>query len=139
MFENLNWWEIAVLALVGLFVIGPERLPKLIADAAKMLRTIRQMARSATTELREELGTDIDFDDLNPKRFVRKHLLSEEDEEALRKPLRDAWRDVEEEIHHVEEVTAAHIGESKVELTKEQPAEPPVADLRKTPYDYEAT
>src|SRR3954464_12328062 len=99
-FENLNWWEIAMLALIGLFIFGPERLPKVIGDAARMLRTVRTMARNATSELRDELGTDIDLEDLNPKAFVRKHLLSEDEEDALRRPLRDAWRDLEE-IEHV--------------------------------------
>lgn len=94
MFDNLNWLEIALIALIALFIFGPERLPKVIGDAARMLRQVRQMARSATTELREELGTDIDVEDLNPKTFVRKHLLSEEDEEVLRRPLREAWSDV---------------------------------------------
>jgi sec-independent protein translocase protein TatB len=134
-FENLNWWEIAVLALVGLFVFGPERLPKVIGDAARMLRTVRTMARNATTELREELGTDLELEDLNPKRFVRKHLLSEDDEEAIRRPLRDAWRDVEE-MQHVDEVTEAHIGDSAppVDLTK-----PSVPEQARAIFDSEAT
>jgi len=95
-FDNLNWFEIVAIALIALFIFGPERLPKVIGDAARMLRQVRSMARNATTELREELGTDIDVEDLNPKTFVRKHLLSEEDEEMLRRPLRDAWADVED-------------------------------------------
>jgi sec-independent protein translocase protein TatB len=106
-FENLGWWEIAALALLGLFILGPERLPKVIADAARFLRTIRTMARNATSDLRDELGTDIELEDLNPKAFVRRHLLSEEDEEALKKPLRDAMNDFEE-IKHVDEVADAH-------------------------------
>jgi sec-independent protein translocase protein TatB len=133
--DNLNWWEILVLAIVGLLVFGPERLPKVIGDAAKMLRTVRQMARNATSELREELGTDIDIQDLHPKNFVRKHLLSEDDEEALRRPLRDAWRDLEE-VQHVDDV---------VEARKQPTADPRDAEPTERPkpgvtrWDAEAT
>ncbi len=109
MFENLGWMEIAVLVLIGLFVFGPERLPKVVADAARMLRTVRQMARNASSELRDELGTDLDIADLHPKRFVRKHLLSEQDEDLFRRPLRDAMRDFEE-LTHADDVATAHRG-----------------------------
>jgi len=100
-FENLNWWEIVGLLLIGLFIFGPERLPKVLADAVRMLRTVRQMARNATTELREELGTDLDIEDLNPKTFVRKHLLSEDDQDALTRPLRDAYAEVQDVTQEV--------------------------------------
>jgi sec-independent protein translocase protein TatB len=134
-FENLNWWEIAMLALVGLFIFGPERLPKVIGDATRMLRTVRQMARNATTELREELGTDIDLEDLHPKTFVRKHLLSEDEEESIRRPLRDAWRDLEE-IEHVDEVAEARTGKAG---ESDEPHIPVQAKPAQTPYDAEAT
>ena len=109
MFENLGWSEIVVLALIGLFVFGPERLPQVIGEAGRMLRTLRQMAKGASSELRDELGTDFELEDLNPKRFVRKHLLSEDDEAALTRPLRDAMRDLDEQIH-VDKVTEAYRG-----------------------------
>jgi sec-independent protein translocase protein TatB len=131
-FENLGWWEIAMLALLGLFILGPERLPKVIADAARFLRTVRTMARNATSELREELGTDIELEDLNPKAFVRKHLLSEEDEEALKRPLREAMRDFEE-IKHVDEVADAHASTPLDSPDADPPATKPVR------YDSEAT
>ena len=47
------------------------------------------MARNATGDLSRELGTDIQLEDLHPKAFLRKHLLSEADEAALRRPLQD--------------------------------------------------
>jgi sec-independent protein translocase protein TatB len=52
------------------------------------------MARNATGDLSKELGTDIQLEDLHPKTFLRKHLLSEEDEAALRKPLQGIYDDV---------------------------------------------
>ena len=94
MFSNLNMWEIIGLALLGLFIFGPDRLPKVIADGMRLLRGLRSMARNATSDLSRELGTDVRIEDLHPKTFIRKHLLSEEDEASLRRPFDDVARDV---------------------------------------------
>ena len=94
MFANLNVWEIGGLLLLALFIFGPERLPKVISDAVRMIRTVRDMARNATADLSKELGTDVRLEDLHPKTFIRKHLLSEEDEATLRRPFDDAYRDL---------------------------------------------
>lgn len=94
MFENLGGWELVALILVALFIIGPDRLPKAISDTLGMIRKVRSMARNATTDLSRELGTDIELEDLHPKTFLRKHLLSEAEEEALRKPFQDVYHEV---------------------------------------------
>jgi sec-independent protein translocase protein TatB len=97
MFENLNWWEIGALLMLALLIFG-ERLPKVIGDGLKMLRGLRAMAQNATTDLSRELGTDIQLQDLHPKAFIRKHLLSEEDEAALRKPLQGLFDEVKTDL-----------------------------------------
>src|SRR5262249_61225253 len=89
--ENIGGWELIVIILVGLFIFGPDKLPKAISDGVRMLRQLRQMARNATGDLSRELGTNIELEDLHPKTFLRKHLLSEADEAALRKPLQDVY------------------------------------------------
>ena len=94
MFANLNVWEIGALLLLALFIFGPERLPKAISDAVRVIRTVRDMARNATADLSKELGTEVRLEDLHPKTFIRKHLLSEEDEATLRRPFDDAYRDL---------------------------------------------
>jgi sec-independent protein translocase protein TatB len=96
MLDNLNWWEIIVLLLLALFIFGPERLPKVISDGMRVLRGLRDMARNATNDLSRELGTEVRLEDLNPKTFIRKHLLSEEEEANLRRPFDDAYRDLKE-------------------------------------------
>jgi sec-independent protein translocase protein TatB len=92
--ENIGGWELLVMILVGLFIFGPDKLPKAINDGVRMLRQLREMARNATGDLSRELGTDIQLEDLHPKTFLRKHLLSEEDEAALRKPLQGIYDDL---------------------------------------------
>jgi sec-independent protein translocase protein TatB len=96
-FENLNWWEIGALLLLALLIFG-DRLPTVINDGLRMVRNLRNMARNATGDLSRELGTDIQLEDLHPKAFIRKHLLSEDDEAALRKPLQSAYDDLRSDL-----------------------------------------
>ena len=83
MFDSIGWGEISVLVVLGLFVFGPERLPGMAADAGRALRRARLYAKGLTDDLKAELGPevgDLDLASLNPKTFVRKHLLEDYDE-----------------------------------------------------------
>jgi sec-independent protein translocase protein TatB len=74
MFDHLGWSELIVLAIVGLIVFGPERLPKAAADLARLVRQLRGMAQNATADLKAELGpemADLDLTSLHPRRFVQ--------------------------------------------------------------------
>jgi sec-independent protein translocase protein TatB len=88
MFENVGWPELLVIAMVGLFVLGPERLPAAAAWVASTVRTIRDYAVGARDQLRSELGPELEefrkpledlrsVRDLDPRRAVRRHLLAE--------------------------------------------------------------
>ena len=51
--------EIIVIAVIGLLVFGPERLPRAAADAAKWLKQLRAMASGAQKELADSAGLDL--------------------------------------------------------------------------------
>lgn len=75
---DLSITKILILAVLGLMIFGPEQLPKMAAQAGQALRDLRKLADKASSDLRENLGpeyADFDFNDLNPRNFVRKHLL----------------------------------------------------------------
>lgn len=79
--------EFVVLAVAALFIFGPDRLPDIARQAARGLRQVRSMAANARRELSRELGPefeDLDIRDLNPRNFVRKHVLDDLDEDDLR-------------------------------------------------------
>ncbi|ABD13179.1 Sec-independent protein translocase TatB [Frankia sp. CcI156] len=81
MFNGVGWGEVVVLLLIGLFVFGPDRLPKAARDAGRVLRQLRQLANGMRNDLRSELGpefADLDIRDLHPKTFVRKHLFEDD-------------------------------------------------------------
>ena len=79
---DLSLPKILVLAVIALVVFGPHELPKMAAKAGKALRELRNIAEGAKNDLREGLGpefADFEIEDLNPRHFVQKHLLSEMD------------------------------------------------------------
>lgn len=60
MFGSVGWGELLVLLIVGLVVLGPERLPGAIRWTTESLRKVRDYASGATASLREELGPEFD-------------------------------------------------------------------------------
>jgi sec-independent protein translocase protein TatB len=84
-FESVGWGEILVLALIGLFVLGPERLPGAVRWVADTVRTVREYAAGARDQLRQEIGPEFEelrkpLEDLrsirylDPRRAVRRTL-----------------------------------------------------------------
>lgn len=78
--------EILVLLIVGLIVIGPDKLPGLAKDAARLIRALRDMATGAQSSLQKELGDlgpefrDFDLDDLrslNPRVALTKMIFDD--------------------------------------------------------------
>lgn len=83
---DVNLGELGLLAVLALVIFGPERLPKAAAQAGRALRQLRQMATSATEDLRSGLPEEYrDFNpaDLNPRAFVRRHLFEDDDEPVM--------------------------------------------------------
>jgi sec-independent protein translocase protein TatB len=77
---DLSLTKIAVLLVLAVVIFGPDQLPKVAAQAGRTLRELRRMADGARRDLQEGLGPefgDFDIADLNPRTFVRKHLLDE--------------------------------------------------------------
>jgi sec-independent protein translocase protein TatB len=87
MFFDIGAGEILGLAILGMMLVGPERLPKLAVEAAQWVKKIRGLATTATAELRENLGPgfeDLQPKDLNPKTFMKKQVADLLDEGAAR-------------------------------------------------------
>ncbi len=67
--------EILMIAVVGLVVFGPDRLPKVALQAAQFLRTLREQANAAKDSLVQAAEIDEqtlrDIRDLDPRRALR--------------------------------------------------------------------
>ena len=86
---NIGPLELVVLALVGIIVLGPDRIPGVARDAARMIRQLRDMATGARSQLKNELGpefADVGLDSLrelrslNPRTAIQRALLGDDDE-----------------------------------------------------------
>jgi sec-independent protein translocase protein TatB len=74
---GIEGWELIIIVIIALIVLGPERLPEVARQAGSMVRTVRQMYAN----VRAEMGPE--FDDfergvrdlrsLNPREQVRNY------------------------------------------------------------------
>ena len=100
MFANVGWGEMLLLVVVGLVILGPERLPGAIRWTSNTLRQARDYISGATSQLRDDLGPE--FEDfrqplselqklrgMTPRAALTKHLLDGDDSwigEAFQSP-----------------------------------------------------
>ncbi|MFJ3581167.1 sec-independent translocase [Streptomyces sp. NPDC090127] len=112
MFNDLGILELVALVVLAVLIFGPDKLPKVIQDVSRFVRKIREFSESAKQDIRTELGPefkDFEFEDLNPKTFLRKQLDGNEDLKEL-KELRSSF-DLKKEMNEVAD--AVHGRESE--------------------------
>ncbi|MGW0661355.1 sec-independent translocase [Streptodolium elevatio] len=134
--------EMVALIVIAIVVFGPDKLPKMVGEAARTIRKFREFSTNARSDLKKELGPEfenIKFEDLNPKTFARKHLMGEDDELGIKEfgELReDLTRQLrfDDDANGVPSATgpSAHPMLEKKNGTRVQPGERP-------PYDADAT
>ncbi|MFD9908626.1 sec-independent translocase [Streptomyces sp. NPDC059063] len=111
MFNDIGVFEIVTLVILAVLIFGPDKLPKLIQDVSRTVRKIRQFSDSAKQDIRNELGPefkDFEFEDLNPKKFIRKQL--ENDDLGL-KEIRNGF-DLRKEMAEVADAVHSREGDS---------------------------
>ncbi|WP_149184263.1 sec-independent translocase [Streptomyces sp. TRM49041] len=102
MFSDIGALELVALVILAVLIFGPDKLPKVIQDVSRFIRRIRDFSESAKQDIRSELGPefkDFEFEDLNPKTFIRKQLNENQDVRELRE-LRSSF-DLKKEIDEV--------------------------------------
>lgn len=60
MFSSIGWGEILTLLVVGLIIIGPERLPGLVQDVRAAIFAARRAINNAKAELNGDLGQEFE-------------------------------------------------------------------------------
>ncbi|MER5769239.1 sec-independent translocase [Streptomyces sp. NPDC001985] len=102
MFNDIGALELVTLVVLAVLVFGPDKLPKVIQDVTGFIRKVRDFSDNAKQDIRSELGPefkDFDFEDLNPKTFLRKQL-NENDELRELKELGGSF-DLRKEMNEV--------------------------------------
>jgi sec-independent protein translocase protein TatB len=80
-FNDIGPLELVTIVVLAVLVFGPDKLPKVIQDVMRTIRKIREFSENAKDDIRTELGPDFkdfEFEDLNPKTFIRKHIDSDD-------------------------------------------------------------
>ncbi|MET9557930.1 sec-independent translocase [Streptomyces sp. NPDC006645] len=158
MFNDIGALELVTLVILAVLVFGPDKLPKVIQDVSRFIRKVREFSDNAKEDIRSELGPefkDFDFEDLNPKKFVRKQLSEHEDDLGLKEirssfNLKKEINDVADSVHGRGDDTAGSDsgkGDTAApSLTKspsgtadllKKPEQPQAAD--RPPFDADAT
>ena len=90
----MNGSEIVILLVLVAVIVGPQRLPQYAEQLARLVRTLRDMARGATQSIKEELGpeaADLDFTKLDPRQYDPRRIVRDalaEDLTSTGKPSR---------------------------------------------------
>lgn len=150
MFFDISPLEMVVLVVLAVVIFGPDKLPKLVQDAMGIIRKIREFSDSAKEDIRKELGPeyqDFEFQDLNPKTFVRKQMQRHGDEFGLNdiQELKNGFtRDASDAAAAVKSVRNDPLGKVAPEAssgpaTPAASTAPAAASDERPPYDVEAT
>lgn len=57
---DIGFWELVVIAVVALLVVGPERLPQLARDASRWLRSARRFLSETRWQIEREFDLEED-------------------------------------------------------------------------------
>ncbi|MFE2070792.1 sec-independent translocase [Streptomyces sp. NPDC059467] len=121
MFNDVGPLELVTIVVIAVLVFGPDKLPKVIQDITRTIRKIREFSESAKADIRQELGPefkDFEFEDLNPKTFVRKHL--DNDELGL-KEIRNGF-DLKKEMAEVTDAVNSREADSSSSSSSSSPS-----------------
>jgi sec-independent protein translocase protein TatB len=140
---NVGPMELLVLAIVGLLVLGPDKLPNLARDAGRMLRTLRELATGAREQLRDELGpefADLDLRSLNPRTALQRAILGDEDDWREADPRRAVRGLFDAEDDPRAAVRSAFDEDAPVSMAKQPPVpQRPLGRDEQAPFDPDAT
>jgi sec-independent protein translocase protein TatB len=123
---GINGWELVIILVIAMLVIGPERLPVYAEQLGSLVRRGRDLLQSAKERVDDELGpefSDVDWSKLDPRQY------------DPRKIVRDALLD------DSPTPTSASAAATRAAERNGTPAPPAgaVAEPGKAPYDDEAT
>lgn len=80
MFGTIYGWEIVVLVIAAVVILGPQRLPEYAAKLAQGVRYLRDLAEGAKGQIKEELGPsfeDVDWRQLDPRQYDPRRIVRE--------------------------------------------------------------
>lgn len=93
----MNGWEIILIGIIAVFLLGPDRLPDYTGKAVHWIRQLRIMAENAKVELKEQLGPeyeDINWRQYDPRQYDPRRIVRE----ALLDPIAESTADLKDDL-----------------------------------------
>lgn len=66
-FFGIGMFELVMIAIIALVVLGPERLPSAMREMAKYMRQLRQVSNDFQAQFSDELKV---LDEINPRKLI---------------------------------------------------------------------
>ncbi|WP_240207317.1 Sec-independent protein translocase protein TatB [Vibrio sp. CyArs1] len=117
---DIGFWELVLISVVGLVVLGPERLPTAIRSVSRFISSAKAMANNVKDELSHELKVQELQENLKKAEKMGMEDLSPELKSS-----------VEELKQAAQEVTRPYASDKPKASTSEASAEVPAAEVAK--------
>ena len=146
---GLTFDKLIIIAVIAVFLIGPDRLPGYAAQLARLVKSLRAMADGAKDRMREEMGPEFDEVDwkkldprqYDPRRIIREALLEDPLPTAVATADESAEAEVgaEDGSEDVEKPQSAVIASPRYVESAYEKRQRRLGKARPAPYDVEAT
>lgn len=86
---GLTFQKLAIVLVIALIVLGPERLPYYAQKLGEFVKTIRRMTEGAKERVKEEMGDEydeVDWKQLDPRQYDPRRIIRDALDEEERSP-----------------------------------------------------
>ncbi|HEB96489.1 MAG TPA: twin-arginine translocase subunit TatB [Sedimenticola thiotaurini] len=120
---DIGFWELMLIGLVALLVVGPERLPKLAYTAGKWLGKGRSMLNAVKSEIDKEIKAE-----------ELKQILEKQKQQL--NPLEDVIEETTSAVRELKDEAGQALAEGRQKLGSEDESHPRFGDSTPAPADH---
>jgi len=142
---GLTFDKLIIIAVIAVFLVGPDRLPSYAAQLARLVKSLRSMADGAKDRMREEMGPEFDEVDwkkldprqYDPRRIIREALL--DDPAAGSATVAAATATASADAAEAEKPPSGEVPSNRYVESAYEKRQRKLGKARPAPYDVEST